>query len=54
MPGFGDCLLVKLVSSGVLRSDEPILEASVEMAGKLAPDRESCHGLDDAGPMDAG
>jgi hypothetical protein len=50
----GDYLLVKLVSSGVLRADEPILEASVEMAGKPAPDREPCHGLDDAGAMKAG
>ena len=54
LPGFGDYLLVKLVSSGVLRADEPILEASVEIAGNLAPDRESCHGLDDVGAMDAG
>jgi hypothetical protein len=37
MPGLGGYLLVKLVSSGVLRADEPILEASMEMAGKLAP-----------------
>jgi hypothetical protein len=28
-----DYLLAKLVSSGVLRADEPILEASMEMAG---------------------
>jgi hypothetical protein len=37
MRGVGGCLLVKLGSSGVLRADEPILEASMEMAGKLAP-----------------
>jgi hypothetical protein len=36
MRGVGGCLLAKLVSSGVLRADEPILEASMEMAGKLA------------------
>ena len=35
-------------------ADEPILEASVGMAGKLALDRESCQGLDDAGAMDDG
>ena len=34
-----------LVSSGVLRGDEPILEASTEMAGELAPDRQSGHGI---------
>ena len=54
MPGLGGYLLAMLVSSGVLRADEPILEASIKMAGKLAPDRESCHGLDDAGAMKAG
>jgi hypothetical protein len=53
-PGFGDYLLVKLVSSGVLRPDQPILEASMEMAAKLVPDRESRHGLDHADAMDAG
>jgi hypothetical protein len=45
MLGVDDYLLVKLVSSGVLRADEPILEASMEMAGKLAPDRQSGHGI---------
>ena len=35
--GIGGCLLAKLVSSGVLRADEPTLEASMETAGKLAP-----------------
>jgi hypothetical protein len=36
MRGVGDCLLVKVVSSVVLHAYEPILEASMEMAGKLA------------------
>ena len=45
MPGFGGFLLVKLVSSDVLRADEPILEASMEMAGKPAPGRQSGHGV---------
>jgi hypothetical protein len=35
--GVGGYLLAKLVSSGVLGADKPILEASMEMAGKLAP-----------------
>jgi hypothetical protein len=30
-------LLARLTSSGVLRADAPTLEASMEMAGKLAP-----------------
>ena len=42
MRGVDDYLLV---SSGVLRGDEPILEASTEMAGELAPDRQSGHGI---------
>jgi hypothetical protein len=54
MPGFGGFLLVKLVSSGLLRAAEPILEASIEMAATLALDRESCHGLDEARDMGAG
>ena len=41
----GGYLLVKLVSSGVLRAQEPLLEASIKMAGKLAPGRQSCHGV---------
>jgi hypothetical protein len=32
--GVGDRLLAKLASSGVLRAGEPVLEASMEMAGK--------------------
>jgi len=32
--GVGGCLLAKLASSGVLRAGEPVLEASMEMAGK--------------------
>jgi hypothetical protein len=47
--GIGGCLLDKLVRSGVLRADEPILEAWMEMAGKLAPGPQSCRG-DNAGP----
>jgi hypothetical protein len=47
--GVGGCLLDKLVRSGVLRADEPILEAWMEMAGKLAPGPQSCRG-DNAGP----
>jgi len=42
MLGVDDYLLAKLVGSGVLRADEPILEASMEMAGKLASGRQSC------------
>jgi hypothetical protein len=45
MRGVDDYLLAKLPSSGVLRGDEPILEASTEMAGELAPDRRSGHGI---------
>jgi hypothetical protein len=45
MRGVDDYLLAKLVSSGVLRGDEPILEASMEMAGELAPDRQPGHGI---------
>lgn len=45
MPGFGDYLLAKLVSSGVLRADERFLEASIKMSGKLVPDRQSGHGV---------
>src|SRR5271170_1000078 len=40
--GVGGYLLAKLVSGGVLRAHEPLLEASIEMAGKLAPGRQSC------------
>jgi hypothetical protein len=47
MRGVDDYLLAKLASSGVLRGDEPIPEASMEMAGELAPDPQSGHG--DAG-----
>jgi hypothetical protein len=43
--GVDDYLLAKLVSSDVLRADEPILEASMQMAGKLAPGRQSGHGV---------
>ena len=45
MRGVNDYLLAKLVSSGVLRGAEPILEASMEMAGELAPGRQSGHGI---------
>jgi hypothetical protein len=45
MRGVDGYLLAKLVSSGVLRGDEPILEASMEIAGELAPDRQSGHGI---------
>ena len=31
-----DCMLTTLVGSAVLRADAPTLEASMEMAGKLA------------------
>ena len=34
MRGVDDYLLAKLVSSGVLRVGEPVMEASMEMAGK--------------------
>jgi hypothetical protein len=30
----GGCLLAKLANSGVPRAGEPVLEASMEMAGK--------------------
>jgi hypothetical protein len=36
MPGLGPCLLAKLLSSGVPRADEAVLEASMELTGKLA------------------
>jgi hypothetical protein len=45
MRGVDDYLLAKLVSSGVLRVDEPILEAPMGMAGELAPDRRSGRGI---------
>jgi hypothetical protein len=32
--GVGGCLLAKLASSGVLCAGEPVLEASMEKAGK--------------------
>jgi hypothetical protein len=38
MRGVGGCRLAKLISSGVLRADEPILEASMEMAGEAGAD----------------
>jgi hypothetical protein len=38
-------LLARLVSSGVASADEPLLEASIEMAGKLALGRQSGHGV---------
>jgi hypothetical protein len=38
-------LLARLVSSGVASADEPLLEASIEMAGKLGPGRQSGHGV---------
>ena len=41
MRGVDDYLLAKLVGS-VSCADEPILEASMEMARKLAPGRQSC------------
>jgi hypothetical protein len=41
--GADDCLLARLISSGVPRADAPTLEASMEMAGKLAPGRQSGH-----------
>jgi hypothetical protein len=47
MLGGGGYLLVKLAGSGVLRADEPLVEASITMAGKLAPGRRS--GLSSAG-----
>jgi hypothetical protein len=41
----GTHLPAKLVRSGVLRAHEPLLEAPIEMAGKLARGRQSCHGV---------
>lgn len=38
-------LLIKLASSGILHTPELLLEASIEMAGKLAPGRRSGHGV---------
>jgi|HubBroStandDraft_3_1064219.scaffolds.fasta_scaffold315559_2 hypothetical protein len=32
-------------SEAVSCTHEPLLEASIEMAGKLAPGRQSCHGV---------
>jgi hypothetical protein len=54
MRGVDNSLLAKVISSGVLSGDEPILEASMEMAGELAQDRQSGHGVADAGAMDSG
>jgi hypothetical protein len=34
---------IRLASSGILRALEPLLEASIEMAGKLAPGQQSGH-----------
>ncbi len=48
------CVLVRPPCGSVLRADEPILEALIELAGKLMPDRESCHGLGDGDAMRAG
>jgi hypothetical protein len=45
--------LAKLTSSG-FPCDEPLLEASIQMAGELAASRESCHGLAGAGTMGTG
>ena len=42
MRGVDDYLLAKLVRQLFLRADERLLEASVEMARKLAPGRQSC------------
>jgi hypothetical protein len=47
-------LLAKLTSSGFPCADEPLLEASIQMAGELAASRESCLGLGGAGTMGAG
>ena len=44
LTGEGD-LSGKLVSGGVLRADEPIPGASVEMAGRIAPGRQSGLGV---------
>jgi len=41
--GADDCLLARLISRGVPRADAPTQEASMEMAGKLAPSRQSGH-----------
>jgi hypothetical protein len=43
MLGGGGWLLAKLGGSGVLHVHEPLLEASIEVAGKLAPGRQSGH-----------
>jgi hypothetical protein len=48
------CLLIRLTCSDMLHRYDPILEALMEFAGKLAPDWESCHGLRDAGATRAG
>ena len=45
MRGVDDYLIVKVASSGVLRAHEPLLEASIKMAGKLAPGRQSGRGV---------
>ena len=45
MLGVGDHLLAKLASSGDLHAHEPLLEASMEMSGKLAPGWQSDHGV---------
>jgi hypothetical protein len=45
MLGGSGYLLAKLVGSGVLHAHELLLEAPIEMAGKLAPGRQSGHGV---------
>jgi hypothetical protein len=45
MLGGSGYLLAKLGGGGVLHAHEPLLEASIEMAGKLAPGRRSCRGV---------
>jgi hypothetical protein len=51
----GAYLLVKLVTSGVLRAQEPLLGASIKMAGKLAPGGRSGHGVNaGAGALSGG
>ena len=51
MLGVGDHLLAKLASSGDLHAHEPLLEASMEMSGKLAPGWQSDHGVNAGGGM---
>jgi hypothetical protein len=51
MRGVGGCLIAKLASRSDLHAHEPLLEASMGMAGKLAAGGQSDHGVNAGGGM---